>query len=318
MNAETLDLAQPARQHGAERATSSQQATRLAAVDAVRGLIMLLMAIDHVGFLVVRRHSVEFWGGQWTRYGGGDQVQFVLRLLSDLCAPGFFLWMGVGIALFAAQRTREGWSTAAITRFLALRGLLLIAIGQVIETPAWLLGLISSAVHTSASVPIPGGGGPMYAALGVIFALGASMVQAIGRMFRTDGLQLGYRYDASPICIDDGSPPPADDAETYRPSARPGARAPHAWLDDGFSTLDLFGIGFKLLRFGADDGAARRLIEAGHAHNVQCGVVDVGDRDIAALYERALVLVRPDGHVCWRGDALDIDPLALLDHVRGV
>jgi hypothetical protein len=47
-------------------------------------------------------------------------------------------------------------------------------------------------------------------------------------------------------------------------------------------------------------------------------VVDVGDRDIAALYERALVLVRPDGHVCWRGDALDMDPLALLDHVRGV
>jgi 2-polyprenyl-6-methoxyphenol hydroxylase-like FAD-dependent oxidoreductase len=148
-------------------------------------------------------------------------------------------------------------------------------------------------------------------------ALGESMVQAIGRMFRTEGLQLGYRYDASPICIDDGSPPPADDAETYRPSARPGARAPHAWLDDGFSTLDLFGIGFTLLRFGADRGAAHRLIEAGHAHNLQCGVVDIGDRDIAALYERALVLVRPDGHVCWRGDVLDIDPAALVDRVRG-
>src|SRR5579864_2765209 len=34
----------------------------------------------------------------------------------------------------------------------------------------------------------------------------------------------------------DGTPPPQDDTEEYVPSARPGGRAPHAWLGDGRST----------------------------------------------------------------------------------
>jgi hypothetical protein len=34
-------------------------------------------------------------------------------------------------------------------------------------------------------------------------------------------------------------------------------------------------------------------------------------------YERRLVLVRPDGHVAWRGDASPADPLAVIDRVRG-
>jgi hypothetical protein len=46
-------------------------------------------------------------------------------------------------------------------------------------------------------------------------------------------------------------------------------------------------------------------------------VVPLADPRIAALYERKLVLVRPDGHVAWRGDALPDDPLAVVDHVRG-
>ena len=45
--------------------------------------------------------------------------------------------------------------------------------------------------------------------------------------------------------------------------------------------------------------------------------VSIDDPAIATLYERALVLVRPDGHVAWRGDAAPPDPLAVVDHVRG-
>jgi uncharacterized membrane protein len=156
---------------------ASAKTSRLVSIDAVRGLIMLFMAMDHVGLLIVRRHSAEYWGGLWTRYGGSDHVQFLIRLLSDLCAPGFFLWMGSGIALLAAQRASDGWSTSAITRFLALRGLLLIAIGQAIETPAWVIGLYGSASALTAE-PVPGGGGAIYVDISVIFALGASMVLA--------------------------------------------------------------------------------------------------------------------------------------------
>jgi len=150
--------------------------TRLASVDATRGLIMLFMAIDHVVGLIVRQHSAEYWGGAWTRYGSGDTTQFVLRLLSDLCAPGFFLWMGVGIAFLVTQRTRAGQPMPLVTQFLVVRGFVLILIGQVIETPAWLIGILSSAIPGRLAEPVPGGGGPLFAALGVLFALGASMM----------------------------------------------------------------------------------------------------------------------------------------------
>lgn len=46
-------------------------------------------------------------------------------------------------------------------------------------------------------------------------------------------------------------------------------------------------------------------------------IADIADHATAALYERKLVLVRPDGHVAWRGDEPPGDPRALIDAVRG-
>ncbi len=145
--------------------------------------------------------------------------------------------------------------------------------------------------------------------------LGESLARDVGRMFRTAGLQLGYRYEASPICIDDGTTPEPDDPERFVPSARPGSRAPHAWLGDGRSTLDLFGRGFVLLRFA--DVSTTAIEQAAKARGVPLSVAAIDDPDIAALYERKLVLVRPDGHVAWRGDALPSDAAALIDRARG-
>ena len=129
---------------------------------------------------------------------------------------------------------------------------------------------------------------------------------------------LGYRYDDSPICVADGPPPPEPaDARLYTQSSHPGGRAPHAWLADGRSTLDLFGRGFTLLRFGREAPDATLLAEAAKARGLPLDVMAVGDGAIAALYERRLVLVRPDGHVAWRGDAPPADALGLVDRVRG-
>ncbi|MET0472700.1 MAG: FAD-dependent monooxygenase, partial [Xanthobacteraceae bacterium] len=102
-----------------------------------------------------------------------------------------------------------------------------------------------------------------------------------------------------------------------RPTTRPGARAPHAWLPDGRSTLDLFGRGFVLLRLGdgAPDCAALEMAFA--RRRVPLTVVAIADARICELYERRFVLVRPDGHVAWRSDALPDDPLAVIDRVRG-
>jgi len=146
--------------------------------------------------------------------------------------------------------------------------------------------------------------------------LGPSLIRTIGRMFRTTGLQLGYRYESSPICVADGTPPPQDDTEEYVPCARPGSRAPHAWLGDGRSTLDLFGCGFVLMRFA--DATTTSIEQAAMTRAVPLQTVAIEEPEIMRLYERRLVLVRPDGHVAWRGDSLPGDCTALIDHVRGM
>jgi 2-polyprenyl-6-methoxyphenol hydroxylase-like FAD-dependent oxidoreductase len=83
------------------------------------------------------------------------------------------------------------------------------------------------------------------------------------------GLQVGYRYEGSPIILPDGTHPTPDDFGTYVPTSRPGSRAPHAWLADGQSTLDLFGKGFTLLCF---EGAAPRDVAALQAAADQKGM----------------------------------------------
>ncbi|MGH7089821.1 MAG: FAD-dependent monooxygenase, partial [Stellaceae bacterium] len=133
----------------------------------------------------------------------------------------------------------------------------------------------------------------------------------------TENLKTGYCYEPSPIVVPDGTTRPPVDTPEFVPVARPGTRAPHAWLADGRSTLDLFGRGFVLLRLGAHPPQADDLKVAAAERHVPLSVVDLADRDIAALYERRLVLVRPDGHVAWRGDDPPADPLALVDRIRG-
>jgi 2-polyprenyl-6-methoxyphenol hydroxylase-like FAD-dependent oxidoreductase len=146
--------------------------------------------------------------------------------------------------------------------------------------------------------------------------LGRDLVRDIGAMFRTIGMQIGYRYEGSPIIVPDGSPPVPDHPENFVASARPGSRAPHVALADGRSMLDLYGRDFVLVRFGgAPEGAS--VAEAAAKRGVPLRTVMVEQPAAATLYEHKLVLVRPDGHVAWRGDSVPADPLALIDRVRG-
>jgi hypothetical protein len=130
-------------------------------------------------------------------------------------------------------------------------------------------------------------------------------------------LKLLYCYEHSPICIPDGTPAPAPLPERFVPSTCPGTRAPHAWLADGRSTLDLFGEGFTLLHLGTHPADAAALIDAAQVRGVPLHDVVIADAELATLYERKLVLVRPDGHVAWRGDACPPDAAAIVDRVRG-
>jgi len=140
--------------------TSGQKGSRLVPLDALRGLIMVLMALDHANHFIAQQHSPgEYWGGPFPAYGSA--LAFLTRLVTHLCAPGFFFLMGAGMLLFATLRRKQGWSQWAIIRHFFLRGGLLIALQLLVVNRAWELS--------------PGGWGlELY--IGVLFALGGAMI----------------------------------------------------------------------------------------------------------------------------------------------
>lgn len=145
---------------------------------------------------------------------------------------------------------------------------------------------------------------------------GARYTEMMKREWFSIGIHLGYVYEGSPIVVPDGTPAPPDEVSSYTQTARPGSRAPHVWLSEGTSILDLFGRGFVLLRFGQTPDA-QPLVAAAQRAGVPLEVADIDSAQAAALYEKPLVLVRPDGQVAWRGDRLPQDAARLIDTVRG-
>ena len=148
---------------------------RLVHVDALRGLIMLTMALDHTRAFVVREHPFEIWSDPLPAYAAA--LPFVTRLVTHFCAPGFFFLMGIGMTLLALSRRRSGWSEGRIGRYFLIRGLLLLVVQQVIENPAWILGTMGAAPEpASEGVFKPPSGDTPAIFLGVLYALGLSMV----------------------------------------------------------------------------------------------------------------------------------------------
>ena len=156
--------------------TAAAPSGRIAALDHLRGAIMALMALDHASFFIARMHSREFWGTALPDYASA--LPFLLRGVTHICAPGFFLLMGAGMAILADSRRAAGWSPRRITRFFMLRGLVLIAVQVLIENPAWRLAFVRGIPGTfvGRGGPIPGHGEGTAIYLGVLFALGAVMI----------------------------------------------------------------------------------------------------------------------------------------------
>ena len=147
-------------------------------------------------------------------------------------------------------------------------------------------------------------------------ALLAKKIRWMSRQFNSAGTHLGYRYVDSPVILHDGSHEPPDDFMQVVPSTWPGSRAPHAWVEPGTrSTLDSFGRDWALIRTSHMQGD--ELLSAARSRGLTIQPVDFLRADLASLYQRALVLVRPDGHVAWRGDQDPRDPMAVIDTVRG-
>jgi 2-polyprenyl-6-methoxyphenol hydroxylase-like FAD-dependent oxidoreductase len=133
-------------------------------------------------------------------------------------------------------------------------------------------------------------------------ALGTMLQSKKGREFHTLGTVLGLGYEASPITFKEPGPAPQHNNEIYTPTARPGYLAPHAWLADGRSLYDCFGLGFTLVV--AEDAEAGAVDQAGaDAKNLGVPLEIVRPNfEVAKHFGAKLTLIRPDQHVAWRGD----------------
>jgi 2-polyprenyl-6-methoxyphenol hydroxylase-like FAD-dependent oxidoreductase len=226
---------------------------------------------------------------------------------------------GYGMNTGIADAVDLGWKLAALIR--GWGGVGLLEGYQAERPPVAARNLEASGRHFAVRLEIAK---RMQAGLGED-GLGESDAQraAVGREIaalgnaenESLGIELGYRYDGSPIVAGEAGEPPALDALRYAPSTWPGARLPSVFLADGRAVYDALGDDFTLLAFGNAD--ASPLERAAAERGVPLRVLRLGDANARAVYERDLVLVRPDQHVAWRGDAAPPDPLALVDRVRG-
>ncbi len=136
------------------------------------------------------------------------------------------------------------------------------------------------------------------------------------------GLQLGYCYADGALARDGDPPAPIDDPGEFEPHADVGARLPHAWLDDGRSTLDLVDLGtMTLLSVGAHDKWAAAASDSNvPVCHVRIGL-DATPTDgwaaVCGLDGDGALLVRPDQHVAWRSDSVTTPgPSGLNDALR--
>jgi FAD-dependent monooxygenase len=120
------------------------------------------------------------------------------------------------------------------------------------------------------------------------------------------GIEMGYRYQSPVIfCQEDAAAEPPFDPRRYIPSSWPGGRPPHLFLSDGRAIFDTLGREWTLLVFSSQEVGQGLMAQVADAMSAPLVQVDLSQEDHAkVLYERTLVLIRPDHHVAWRGDGL--------------
>jgi uncharacterized membrane protein len=126
---------------------------RYAAVDALRGLIMMVMAIDHSSAYIARQHSSEYYNGAISLYK--EAFPFLTRLVTHLSAPGFFFLLGASLYWFMRSRLKVGWTQTQILQRTALRGLAIFLVGQIFETPViYTQSILSPALQKLSRMPM--------------------------------------------------------------------------------------------------------------------------------------------------------------------
>lgn len=126
---------------------------RLTSIDMLRGVVMVIMALDHVRDMVTHPQSSNYSAA--VDFAGSAGAWFFTRWITNFCAPTFVLLAGMSACLYGATRQR---TKDEVAWFLASRGVWLIFLEFTVVTFAWAFNL-----HT---LPF----------LQVIWAIGWSMI----------------------------------------------------------------------------------------------------------------------------------------------
>src|SRR5215471_11321753 len=135
---------------------ADQRAYRLSAIDMVRGLVIVIMAIDHVRDFTMVGTELD----PMSNPNIAANV-FLTRWITHFCAPVFVLLAGTSAGLMTARK-----SPRALANFLVSRGVWLILVEI----------LVISTIVTFSPRGISELGGHVFVAMQVIWAIGASMV----------------------------------------------------------------------------------------------------------------------------------------------
>jgi len=129
---------------------------RIRAIDWLRGLVIVLMTVDHAGSKFDGAHMHGDTARTWIAGAPLPPGEFITRWITHLCAPTFVLLAGAALALSAEKRRDQPGQT----RFIVTRGLFIAALD-----PLWM------------SLAF---GGYQYFALQVLYVIGLSMVCMAG------------------------------------------------------------------------------------------------------------------------------------------
>lgn len=126
---------------------------RIASIDWMRGIVMVLMAIDHASVFFNEGRVSDDSAVSWVAGSALPTAQFFTRWVTHLCAPTFVFLAGTAIAVSASRRRAAGASAWSIDRDLLIRGAFIAALDLTLMS--WLAGTTL---------------------LQVLYAIGASMI----------------------------------------------------------------------------------------------------------------------------------------------